>query len=49
VNKIYVRKVVGFFPDFGFSEDKSLVLFLSLVYDSTSQYWIYMCVLMVMK
>jgi hypothetical protein len=47
VNEIYLRKVVGFFPHLGFSQDKSLVFFLSLVYVATAQYMIYM--LMVMK
>jgi hypothetical protein len=47
VNGIYLRKVVGFFPHLGFSQDKSLVFFLSLVYAATAQYMIYM--LMVMK
>jgi hypothetical protein len=38
VNEIYLRKVVGFFPHLGFSQDKSLVFFLSLVYAATAQY-----------
>jgi hypothetical protein len=40
VNGIYLRKVVGFFPQLGFSQDKSRVL-LSLVYASIAQYMIY--------
>jgi hypothetical protein len=43
VNKIYLRKVVGFFPQLGFSQDKSLVFFLFLVYAATTQYMIYIC------
>jgi hypothetical protein len=30
VNEIYLRKVVGFFPHLGFSQDKSLVFFCVL-------------------
>jgi hypothetical protein len=43
VNGIYLRKVVGFFPHLGFSQDKYLVFFLSLVYAATAQYMIYIC------
>jgi hypothetical protein len=42
VNKICLRKVVGFFPHLGFSQDKSRVL-LSHVYVVTAQYMIYIC------
>jgi hypothetical protein len=37
VNEIYLRKVARF------SQDKSLVVFLSLVYGATAQYMIYIC------
>jgi hypothetical protein len=42
VNGICLRKVVGFFPHLGFSQDKSRVL-LSLVYAAIAQYMIYIC------
>jgi hypothetical protein len=43
VNEIYLRKLLGFSPHLGFSQDKSLVFFLSLVYVAIAQYMIYIC------
>jgi hypothetical protein len=47
VNGIYLRKVVVFFPIWGFPRINLLYFFLSLVYVATAQYMMYM--LMVMK
>jgi hypothetical protein len=37
VKKIYLRKVVGFFPHLGFSQDNSLVFFC-ICYGDIAQY-----------